>query len=201
METVNYFRRNNTDVYVLLLDASQAFDQVNYVKLCQLLLNRNPLIRCLLYLYTNQYLNIRWNCCMSKYCSAFHGVNQCGVLSPILFRIYVDELLSIDELLMRNWSSVLWCSRLRWRCVVHFSFKTLSRNDVQYIFGICSGIWHTFNPMKCQFLYYGNNANVTFSFENVVLHAIKKGIHLGHVIGPNVNKKCSVGKCSKCSNP
>ena len=46
LETVNYFRRNNTDVYVLLLDASQAFDQVNYVKLCQLLLNRNPLIRC-----------------------------------------------------------------------------------------------------------------------------------------------------------
>ena len=46
----------------------------------------------------------------------------------------------------------------------------------------------TFNPMKCQFLYNGNYANVTFIFDNGVLHAIKKGIHLDHVIGPNVNE-------------
>ena len=37
METINYYRQNNTNVYVLLLDASQAFDKINYVKLFELL--------------------------------------------------------------------------------------------------------------------------------------------------------------------
>ena len=98
METVRYYRQHNIDVYVLLLDASQAFDKVNYVKLFQLLIKRNvnPLIiRCLLYMYTNQYLNIKWNCSMSKYFPTSNGVTQGGVLSRILFGIYIDELLSI----------------------------------------------------------------------------------------------------------
>ena len=32
-ETVEYYRKNHNDVYVMLLDASQAFDRVNFVKL------------------------------------------------------------------------------------------------------------------------------------------------------------------------
>jgi len=53
METINYYKQNNTDVYILLLDDSQAFDKVDYVKLFHLLLQRkvNPMtIRCLLYM-------------------------------------------------------------------------------------------------------------------------------------------------------
>ena len=46
METVNYFQQNKSDVYVLLLDATKAFDKVNYVKLFNLLMDRgmNPLL-------------------------------------------------------------------------------------------------------------------------------------------------------------
>ncbi len=40
LETVNHFQQNNTDVHVLLLDASKALDKVNYVKLFDLLLER-----------------------------------------------------------------------------------------------------------------------------------------------------------------
>ena len=32
-ETVKYFRKNNPNVYGMLLDATKAFDKVNYVKL------------------------------------------------------------------------------------------------------------------------------------------------------------------------
>jgi len=87
METINYYNHNDTDVYVLLLDASQAFGKVNDAKLFQFLIRRkvNPMvIRCLLYMYTNQYLNIKWNWCMSKYFSTSNGVKQGGVMSPIL---------------------------------------------------------------------------------------------------------------------
>ena len=38
MET-NYFQSNNSEVHVLLLDATRAFDRVNYVKLFQLLID------------------------------------------------------------------------------------------------------------------------------------------------------------------
>ena len=81
---------------MLLLDASQAFDKVNYIKLFQLLMKRNVnmlILRCLLYMYTNQNLNVKWNTTMSKYFSTSNGVKQGGVLSPILFGIYIDELL------------------------------------------------------------------------------------------------------------
>ena len=69
METVNYFRQNNAEVYVLLLDATKAFDKVNYIKLFELRIQRevNPLhIRCLVYMYCNQRLNVSWNSKISK---------------------------------------------------------------------------------------------------------------------------------------
>ena len=53
-ETVNYFRKNKSNVYVMLLDATKAFDKVNYMKLFYQLIDRgiNPfIIRCLLYIH------------------------------------------------------------------------------------------------------------------------------------------------------
>ena len=49
-ETVNYFRKNKSNVYVMLLHATKGFDKVNYVKLFYQLIDRglNPfIIRCL----------------------------------------------------------------------------------------------------------------------------------------------------------
>ena len=96
METVNYFQQNISDVYVLLLDATKAFDKVNYVKRFNLLMDRgmNPLlIRCLLYMYTNQHLNVSWNNSISLYFSTNNELKQGGVLSPILFSVCSDEML------------------------------------------------------------------------------------------------------------
>ena len=77
METINYYRKNNTDGDVLLLDKSQALDEINYVKLFQCLVHRkvNPMvICCLLCMYINQHLNIQW-----KYFSTSNGVKKGGV--------------------------------------------------------------------------------------------------------------------------
>ncbi len=62
METVNYYNFNRSNVYVLLLDATKAFDRVKYCKLFRELSNRqmSPLvIRLLMYMYTNQRLRVR----------------------------------------------------------------------------------------------------------------------------------------------
>ena len=94
---VNYFRKNKSNVYVIFLDTTKVFDKVNYVKLFYQLIDRglNPfIIRCLLYMYTHQCLNVSWNNSQSKYFSTTNGVKQGGFFHPILFSVYIDELLT-----------------------------------------------------------------------------------------------------------
>ncbi len=81
-----------------MLDASNAFDHVNYCKLFRILLDKKV---CLLYcrLLLNMYLNlkkhrVRWDSTHSQYLNVSNGVKQGGVISPILFCIYMDSLLN-----------------------------------------------------------------------------------------------------------
>ncbi len=79
-----------------MLDASKAFDRVKYCKLFNELLNRNvsPLIlRLLSVLYTNQTLQVKWKSITGAGFSVLNGVKQGGVLSPVLFAVYIDGLL------------------------------------------------------------------------------------------------------------
>ena len=55
-DTISYFVHKNSTVYGLVLDATKAFDQLNYCKLFKILLSRNinPLIcSLLLFMYIN----------------------------------------------------------------------------------------------------------------------------------------------------
>ena len=95
-EIIQYYTNNNSNAYCMLLDASKAFDHVHYIKLFKLLTERGicPVIaRSLLNLYTNQKLCIKWGAIVSPTFSVRNGVKQGGVLSPILFCVYMDELL------------------------------------------------------------------------------------------------------------
>ena len=170
METVNYYKKNNSDVYILLLDASQAFDKVNYTKLFELLISKNinPLIiRCLLYMYTNQHLNIKWNSFMSKYFTTTNGVKQGGVLCPILFGMYIDELL-------------LRLSQSGYGCKIgHFYYGALGYADdvsllaptlyalrkmCEIALNYASEYDIKFNPLKCQLINYSDVDDVTFHY-------------------------------------
>ena len=87
-ETISYFVHKKSNVYGLVLDATKAFDRLNYCKLFRILLNRNvsPLIcRLLLYMYRNQNLRVRWGNTYSDNFSVRNGVKQGGVISPIIF--------------------------------------------------------------------------------------------------------------------
>ena len=98
LETINYYTCKNTDVYSCLLDASKAFDKVHYGKLFTLLLKRNLpclLVRFLLDSYTRHQVCVSWESSKSRYFSTLNGVKQGGVLSPILFIVYIDELIVI----------------------------------------------------------------------------------------------------------
>ena len=98
LETIAYYHENRSDCFLLLLDASKAFDRVEYVKLFQTLRDRKicpTVLRLFMHMYVNQKILIRWNQLMSQTCAIFNGVKQGGVLSPILYSVYVDNLIRI----------------------------------------------------------------------------------------------------------
>ena len=78
-----------------MLDASKAFDRVNYVKLFHLLIDRALsmfLVSTLFLMYVHQLVFVKWGNSLSSEFSVSNGVKQGGVLSPFLFSIYIDNL-------------------------------------------------------------------------------------------------------------
>ena len=98
LETIDYYVENNTDCYLLLLDASKAFDRVEYVKLFTILRDRKlcPIVlRLLMNMYINQTIQVRWNNTLSNVSGISNGVKQGGCLSPTLFSLYINALINI----------------------------------------------------------------------------------------------------------
>ena len=96
-EVCSYYQYRNTDVFVCMLDATKAFDRVHYGKLFDLLRKRKlpaTVIRLLLDMYTRKRMRAVWNGSASVSFSIENGVKQGGILSPILFCVYIDELLN-----------------------------------------------------------------------------------------------------------
>ena len=78
-----------------MLNASKAFDRVNFWLLFQKLLSRNvPLfiVRILAMWYTHQKMCIRRGNATSPTFTVSNGVKQSGIISPILFNVYMDGL-------------------------------------------------------------------------------------------------------------
>lgn len=79
-------------MFLSFLDESRAFDTVNHGKLFAKLQERGgPLymIRILHYWYAHQTMHARWGIRLS---APFNGVRQGGILSPLLFNLYLYDL-------------------------------------------------------------------------------------------------------------
>ena len=207
-ETVSYFVNKDTKVYGLFLDATKAFDRVNYCKLFRILLNRGvcPLIcRLLLNMYINQKLRVKWADSYSEEFTVTNGVKQGGVISPILYCIYIDGL--INELIesgvgcymSRVYAGIfiyaddialLAPSVYALRKMLDISLNYAAKFDVK------------FND-KSQLIIFkpkpDDTPNPSVYINEVELQAVECLTHLGHDVNDNIFK-CDASKCIKDFN-
>ena len=82
-------------MHVAFLDASKAFDRVNRRKLLLKLESRGVptyILRLLSNELIGQYICVRWGSTHSECFPIGNGVKQGGILSPLLFNVYMDDL-------------------------------------------------------------------------------------------------------------
>ena len=190
LETVEYYKKNGSNVHALLLDASKAFDRVNYIKLFEKLLEKGmcPLtVRLLLNMYVEQKLQVKWNDILTDKFDVTNGVRQGGVLSPLFYSIYIDDLL---ERLKRNG---IGC-HIGHHFVGVFGYADdiillcPSVTGLMKMIRICEEYANEhdilFNGKKSKYLVFGNNGrykiNHIVKVNNEVVNRCEKADHLGH---------------------
>ena len=97
-EAVNYYCERGSNTFCSFLDASKAFDRLVHAGLFLKLLSQNvPLIfiDIIVFWYDGLYCRVRWDDHYSAWFRIIAGVRQGGILSPIFYSIYVDELIEI----------------------------------------------------------------------------------------------------------
>ena len=69
-------------------------DRVNHWTMFKKLLLRVPpiLVRLMLFCYRSQQICVRWGSAISISCKVLNCVRQGGIISPILFNVYIDDL-------------------------------------------------------------------------------------------------------------
>ena len=97
-ETVNHYIDNGSIVFCAFLEASKAFDRLVHSGLFLKLIARGIpkiFLDLIIYWYSNLKCRVKWDDCFSKWFCIKAGVRQGGILSPILYCLYVEDLIAI----------------------------------------------------------------------------------------------------------
>ena len=101
-EVIHKYTKKKGKVFSAFIDLSKAFDRVDHFILGNMLLERNvpvDVVMILMNYLRNQSAKIVWDGESGDYFAIDKGVRQGGILSPFLFKLYIDGIIkSIDEM-------------------------------------------------------------------------------------------------------
>ena len=98
LETVDYFLKNDSEVFTCAMDMTAAFDlTLHSLLFSKMILKGFPpiFIRLFIFIYTNQTANVRWNGNISSEFPMHNGVRQGAILSAIAYCFYMEDLFAL----------------------------------------------------------------------------------------------------------
>ena len=162
-QVFRYFTSRRSCVHIACLDASKAFDRVLRDRLLSKIRQRG-LPECFVLLVVSNWYSklksvIRWNGVYSSAFRVFTGVCQGGILSPLYFNIYVDDLIHNLE------NSVFGCFIAR-----HFLGCFMYADDIILLSPSAYGLQCMLD--KC--IQYGVEHNIVFNAKKVFMQLLVK---------------------------
>ena len=153
------------------------------------------IIKLLAILYSNMKAKVKWNGLFSSTFQILNGIKQGGVISPLLFTLYVDILIE------RVIGSQLGCY-VGDKCSSIFLYAddiillSPSRTALSRMLQICEQFGKeyglSFNPDKCEVIKFGNwNSNLNLKLDDKIIKEVNSVKHLGHTI-KNSRNICDV---------
>ncbi len=196
-DTVKCYLRQESDVYTAYVDAIKAFDRVRHDMLFMILIDRGlpPIvIRSLYDMYRKQKIQVVWKGYMSEAFETENGIKQGSVILPVLFTIYMDELLKVLE------QSGFGC-----RIGVHYMGALSSADDLsllctklyvlQKMIYICEEFGkkygNMYSPKKSMCMKVGSNASgelPQLRLSGDTIEWVKKVRHLGNIISQDLKE-------------
>jgi len=204
-ETLAYYSKNNSTVFCTFIDATKAFDRVKYCKLFRLLIDRGLpacIIRLLFNVYTSNFLRIVWCDAVSEYFIATNGVKQGGVLSPVLFCIYLDNLLvKLSESGVGCFIGKTFVGVLAYADDI--VLVTPSASAMRKLLGICDAYAAefsiTFNASKSKCMVISPTTRRSVQYCDFVLEGkpmefVSSYVHLGHLLTDSLRDSSDILK-------
>ena len=207
-----YTQQANSNVFCTFLDASKAFDKVHYCKLFSRLIERNvpPLvIRVLLNMYSGQHVRVLWNGIFSCDFLVKNGVKQGGIISPILFCIYFDDVLCrLQRAGVGCFIGHLFVGALAYADDI--VLLAPSAAAMRVMLSICDDFaseYHmSFNASKSKCLILGPRyRTASYSIPEPVFHVngaaienVKEWLHLGHMLTSDLTDHVDIARRRNC---
>ena len=184
LEFIDYYKKRNTTVFVTFLDASKAFDRVNYWMLFSKLIDKNvPLfiVKLLVFWYTKQEMKVRWGNTISSSFKVGNGVKQGGILSPVLFNIYIDKLsIALNDTAIGG--------KIGGQLLNHLCYSddmcliSISSSGMQQLLDV----YHSFSIEHS--LLYNETKSYSLCFKHNSIKFERSGFYLGEMLIPKVTQ-------------